>query len=56
MSSRRVSRGGEQIKCLFVGLVAFINAFVGMVGYRCLSGVPAGVSTVLAVGMVLVGL
>ena len=56
MSSRRVLRSSEQIKCLFVGLVAFINAFVGMVGYRCLSGVPANVGVALGVVMVLVSL
>lgn len=56
MSSRRVLCTSEQIKCLFVGLVAFINAFVGMVGYRCLSGVPANVSVALGVVMVLVSL
>jgi hypothetical protein len=51
-----VLRGGEQTRCLFIGIVAFINAFVGMVGYRCLLGLSANSSTALAVVMVLAGL
>jgi hypothetical protein len=56
MSSCGVLRGGEQTRCLFIGLVAFVNAFVGMLGYRCLVDLPADASKALAGVMVLVGL
>jgi len=56
MSSLWVLHGSEQTRYFFIGVVAFINGYVGVVGYRCWLGLPSDASALLAIGMVLVGL